>query len=186
MTQMDARIAEFVARLTALERERAEIVAEIDTLQSARSGKTAAIKVVPSAIAGDPIDRNSAIEKRLLCFAGFSMAAQMSSPSVGRIALGAAAATHLPVRMNGGVGFAKNQKSNARHVQIRHSAPSKREVIIYDYVDMRVPVLARMATKRRIGYQAIGYEVVGTRDLFSQQAVTSRPPAEATLLSSRQ
>jgi hypothetical protein len=121
---MDARIAELVARLTALERERAEIVAEIDTLQSPRSGKTAAIKVVPSAIAGDPIDRNSAIEKRLLCFAGFSVAAQMSSPSVGRIALRAAAATHLPVRMNGGVGFAKNQKSNARHVQIRHSAPS--------------------------------------------------------------
>ena len=46
MTQMDARIAELVARLTALERERAEIVAEIDTLQSARNGKTAAIKVV--------------------------------------------------------------------------------------------------------------------------------------------
>jgi len=63
---------------------------------------------------------------------------------------------------------------------------AKREVIIYDYVDMRVPVLARMATKRRIGYQAIGYEVLGTRDLFSQRAVTSRPPAEATLLSSRQ
>ena len=62
---------------------------------------------------------------------------------------------------------------------------AKREVIIYDYVDMRVPVLARMATKRRIGYQAIGYEVLGTRDLLSQQAVTSRPPAEATLLSSR-
>ena len=37
MTQMDARIAELVARLTALERERAEIVAEIDTLRSARS-----------------------------------------------------------------------------------------------------------------------------------------------------
>jgi superfamily II DNA or RNA helicase len=63
---------------------------------------------------------------------------------------------------------------------------AKREVIIYDYVDMRVPVLARMATKRRIGYQAIGYQVLGTRDLFSQQAVTSRPPAEGTLLSSRQ
>jgi hypothetical protein len=47
--QMDARIAELVARLTALERERTEIVAEINTLQSARSGKTAAIEVVPSA-----------------------------------------------------------------------------------------------------------------------------------------
>jgi hypothetical protein len=41
MTQMDARIAELVARLTALKRERAKIVAEIDTQQSARSGKTA-------------------------------------------------------------------------------------------------------------------------------------------------
>ena len=85
MTQMDARIAKLLARLTALERERAEIVAEIDTLRSARSGKTAAIKVVPSAKAGDPIDRNSTIEKRLPCFAGFSVAAQMSSQSVGRI-----------------------------------------------------------------------------------------------------
>jgi superfamily II DNA or RNA helicase len=44
---------------------------------------------------------------------------------------------------------------------------AKREVIIYDYVDMRVPVLTRMAAKRRIGYQAIGYKILGTRDLFS-------------------
>jgi superfamily II DNA or RNA helicase len=33
---------------------------------------------------------------------------------------------------------------------------AKREVIIYDYVDMSVPVLARMAAKRRVGYQTIG------------------------------
>ena len=32
---------------------------------------------------------------------------------------------------------------------------AKREVIIYDYADMRVPVLARMAAKRRIGYQSM-------------------------------
>jgi hypothetical protein len=70
MTQMDARIAELVARLTALERECTEIVAEIDTLRSARSGKTAAIKVVPSAKAGDPIDRNSSIEKKIALFRG--------------------------------------------------------------------------------------------------------------------
>ena len=68
MTQMDARISELVARLTALERERAEIVVEIDTLRSARSEKTAAIKVVPSARAGDPIDRNSPIEKKIALF----------------------------------------------------------------------------------------------------------------------
>ena len=37
MTQMDARITELVARLTALERQREEIVAEINTLRSAQS-----------------------------------------------------------------------------------------------------------------------------------------------------
>src|ERR1700730_8630854 len=68
MTQTDIRITDLMTRLTALECERAEIVAEIDTLQSARNGKTAAIKVVPSAIAGDPIDRNSAIEKKIALF----------------------------------------------------------------------------------------------------------------------
>jgi hypothetical protein len=50
---------------------------------------------------------------------------------------------------------------------------AKREVIIYDYVDMRVPVLARMAAKRRIGYQSIGYKILGVHDLFSGQVVTS-------------
>jgi superfamily II DNA or RNA helicase len=49
---------------------------------------------------------------------------------------------------------------------------AKREVIIYDYVDMRVPVLARMAAKRRLGYQSIGYKILD-RDLFSGQIVTS-------------
>jgi len=44
---------------------------------------------------------------------------------------------------------------------------------IYGYVDMRVPVLARMAAKRRIGYQSIGYEILGARDLFSGQMVRS-------------
>ena len=68
MTQMDARITELVARLTALERQRAEIVAEIDTLRSARSEEAAAIKVVPSGKAGDPIERNSTIEKKIALF----------------------------------------------------------------------------------------------------------------------
>jgi hypothetical protein len=45
---------------------------------------------------------------------------------------------------------------------------------------MRVPVLARMAAKRRIGYQAIGYKILGARDLFSGQVVTLNVPAEAT------
>jgi len=33
----------------------------------------------------------------------------------------------------------------------------KREVIVYDYVDRAVPVLARMAAKRERGYKALGY-----------------------------
>jgi superfamily II DNA or RNA helicase len=36
---------------------------------------------------------------------------------------------------------------------------TKKEVIIYDYVDFEVPVLARMHGKRRAGYKAIGYEI---------------------------
>jgi hypothetical protein len=68
MTQTDARTTELVARLTALERERAEILAEINTLRSVRSEEAAAIKAVPSAKAGDPIDRNSTIEKKIALF----------------------------------------------------------------------------------------------------------------------
>jgi len=45
---------------------------------------------------------------------------------------------------------------------------SKCDVVIYDYVDKSVPVLARMAAKRRQGYQALGYRIEPTReDLFS-------------------
>jgi superfamily II DNA or RNA helicase len=36
---------------------------------------------------------------------------------------------------------------------------AKKEVIIYDYVDFEVPVLAKMHTRRRAGYKAIGYEI---------------------------
>jgi hypothetical protein len=64
------------------------------------------------------------LKTRLPCSDGFSAAVRMSSPSVGRIARRGGAATHLPVRMNGSVGFAKSRKSNVRHVQIRHSWPS--------------------------------------------------------------
>ena len=37
---------------------------------------------------------------------------------------------------------------------------NKKEVIIYDYVDFQVPVLAKMYARRRTGYKAIGYEIV--------------------------
>ena len=36
---------------------------------------------------------------------------------------------------------------------------AKKEVIIYDYVDFEVPVLAKMHSRRRAGYKAIGYEI---------------------------
>lgn len=49
---------------------------------------------------------------------------------------------------------------------------AKREVIIYDNVDMRVPALARMAAKRRIGYQSIGYKILGTRELHRSHAAS--------------
>jgi superfamily II DNA or RNA helicase len=37
---------------------------------------------------------------------------------------------------------------------------AKREVVVYDYVDSGVPMLARMALKRQSGYRSLGYEVV--------------------------
>jgi hypothetical protein len=66
---------------------------------------------------------------------------------------------------------------------LAHQVPrlhdAKREVIIYDYVDMSVPVLARMAAKRRVGYQTIGYRILGTGDLFADQSVASEAVGEA-------
>ena len=35
--------------------------------------------------------------------------------------------------------------------------PAKREVRIYDYVDIRVPMLVRMFEKRLRGYRSLGY-----------------------------
>ena len=37
--------------------------------------------------------------------------------------------------------------------------PNKREVIVYDYVDGEVPVLARMSLKRITGFKSLGYSV---------------------------
>ena len=35
----------------------------------------------------------------------------------------------------------------------------KTEVIIYDYADLNVPMLAKMYGRRVAGYKAIGYEI---------------------------
>ena len=42
--------------------------------------------------------------------------------------------------------------------QLHRLRPAKTEVRIYDYVDQRVPVLARMYKRRLTGYRAIGYD----------------------------
>jgi superfamily II DNA or RNA helicase len=50
---------------------------------------------------------------------------------------------------------------------------AKREVLIYDYVDQNVPVLARMATKRRRAYQSIGYRISSSDvGLFTQHPIS--------------
>lgn len=43
--------------------------------------------------------------------------------------------------------------------RLHRTHPGKREVVIYDYVDDTVPVLARMSGKRVKGYASLGYSV---------------------------
>ena len=43
--------------------------------------------------------------------------------------------------------------------RLHRECAGKREVIVYDYVDSGVPVLARMATRRQTGYRALGYSI---------------------------
>jgi superfamily II DNA or RNA helicase len=42
---------------------------------------------------------------------------------------------------------------------------SKRDVIIYDYVDENEPLLAKMAGKREAGYRSLGYRTVQGAEL---------------------
>jgi superfamily II DNA or RNA helicase len=42
---------------------------------------------------------------------------------------------------------------------------TKREVIIYDYVDGNEPMLVKMAAKREAGYRSLGYHVVDEAEL---------------------
>ena len=56
----------------------------------------------------------------------------------------------------------------------------KNEVLVYDYTDSAVPVLARMATRRGAGYRALGYVVTlspapSTRDASAGQHDGLRP-----------
>ena len=56
----------------------------------------------------------------------------------------------------------------------------KNEVLVYDYTDSVVPVLARMATRHGAGYRALGYVVTlspthSTRDASAGQHDRLRP-----------
>ncbi|NTU63875.1 MAG: DEAD/DEAH box helicase family protein [Chloroflexi bacterium] len=50
---------------------------------------------------------------------------------------------------------------------------AKNDVIIHDYVDFEIPVLAKMYSRRRAGYKAIGYEIMLT---------DSKPPVSQLVL----
>ena len=54
----------------------------------------------------------------------------------------------------------------------RHA--SKRDVIIYDYVDEKEPILMKMATRREAGYQSLGYRPVRSVELALAQAPRAR------------
>lgn len=43
--------------------------------------------------------------------------------------------------------------------RLHRSHAGKKEVVVYDYVDNQVPMLAKMANKRTKGYNVIGYEI---------------------------
>jgi superfamily II DNA or RNA helicase len=52
---------------------------------------------------------------------------------------------------------------------------SKRDVVIYDYVDENEPMLMKMATKRESGYRSLGYRPVRSVELDLTQRSRERP-----------
>jgi hypothetical protein len=44
----------------------------------------------------------------------------------------------------------------------------KKEVVIYDYLDEKIPMLSKMFAKRQRGYRAIGYEVCDSSNWEAQ------------------
>ncbi|MCL5951374.1 MAG: DEAD/DEAH box helicase [Chloroflexi bacterium] len=53
--------------------------------------------------------------------------------------------------------------------RLHRLSDAKKEVLIYDYADLDVPVLARMYARRRTGYKAIGYEITTSEKAPSNQ-----------------
>jgi hypothetical protein len=48
--------------------------------------------------------------------------------------------------------------------RLHRDYPDKQDVIVYDYVDIHIPVLERMYHKRLTGYAQIGYKTLATRN----------------------
>jgi hypothetical protein len=57
--------------------------------------------------------------------------------------------------IKGGMG----QKQRRQMAEKIDGIPKNKEVLIYDYADLGVPMLAKMYERRRAGYKAIGYEI---------------------------
>jgi superfamily II DNA or RNA helicase len=47
---------------------------------------------------------------------------------------------------------------------------TKRDVVIYDYVDGNEPMLAKMAVKREAGYRSLGYRATSSEKLDLETA----------------
>ena len=58
--------------------------------------------------------------------------------------------------------------------RLHRNYAGKQEVLIYDYVDLRVPMLERMYQKRLSGYAAIGYHVRGERIDTTEERIFSQ------------
>ena len=46
---------------------------------------------------------------------------------------------------------------------------TKRDVVVFDYVDENEPILAKMATRREAGYRSLGYRTVPNSDVGSDR-----------------
>jgi len=67
----------------------------------------------------------------------------------------------------------------AQYVGRLHRAhAAKRAVVIYDYVDMNEPMLAKMAAKRDAGYRSLGYQTNARED--TEHHLPPSPPTAET------
>lgn len=68
--------------------------------------------------------------------------------------------------------------------RLHRAAPGKREVLLYDYVDLRVPLLEQQYRKRLRSYAALAYTVRGTAEKPESSEQTAQ--SEAAVFVSRE